>query len=257
LIGLFLALSAALALGAQEVPRNEGWVTDNAGLLTPAQEAELEDLLGRYQQGTGHETALLTVKSLEGRPIEELALNTAREWGVSGRNLNDGLLLVVAKDDRQMRFEVGQGLEGGLTDAIAGRIIRDVMAPAFRDGRFYEGIRAGLVSAHEAIGGEYGSLERGGRPAAEVSALCPLLLLLLFIALAVASRRGKRAGARRGCLQPLLLPTMFPGPGRSRGWHGGFPGGGGFSRGGGGGFRGFSGFGGGRGFGGGGASGGW
>lgn len=260
MIALLLALPAALQ--ALEVPTNDGWVTDNAGLLTQSQEAELEDLMGSYQQGTGHELSLLTVKSLGGRPIEEFALETARTWGVSGRNLNDGALLVVASEDRTMRFEVGQGLEDRLTDATCGRIIRDVIAPAFRDGRFYDGLREGIQAAHEAIGGEYGRLERAQRPEGAAGLICPVLLLLLFAVLAAISRKGGRSGGARtgggGLLEAMLLGSLLQSSTRSRGWHGssgGFPGVGGST--GGGGFRGFSGFGGGRGFGGGGATGGW
>jgi uncharacterized protein len=272
LLGLLLSLPLLAAPGVQEVPRNDGWVTDLADLLTEAQEAELEDLMESYQEGSGHEIALLTVTSLAGRPIEELALETARAWGVSGRKLNDGALLVVAKDDRRMRFEVGQGLEGMLTDAVCSRIIRDVMAPAFREGRYYEGMREGLLSAHEVVGGDYARLERAERlPPQGASALCPLLVVLLFVFLALAGRRRRGAGAGgvggaggaapatgRGLLEALLLATLFQNAGRSGGWHGGGLGGG-RSGGGrpGGGFGGFSGFGGGRGFGGGGASGGW
>ncbi len=261
MLGLLLALP--LALARQEVPRNDGWVTDDAGLLTPSQEAELEELIGSYQQGTGHEIVLLTVKTLGGRPIEEFAVATARAWGVSGRNLDDGALLVVASEDRTMRFEVGQGLEDRLTDATCGRIIRNVMAPAFKEGDYYGGLRDGIQAAHEAIGGEYGRIERGRSPEGLASALCPVLMLLFFLVLSAAARRGGRSGGARtggsGWLEAMLLGSLLQSSTRSRGWHGGssgFPGGGGLS-GGGGGFRGFSGFGGGRGFGGGGATGRW
>jgi uncharacterized protein len=248
-VALALSFAPSLAPSLQEVPRNDGWVTDQAGLLSPAQEQELEDLMESYKQGSGHELALLTVKSLGGRPIEDLALATAREWGVSGKEKNDGALLVVASEDKRMRFEVGQGLEDELPDAICGRIIRDVMAPEFREGRFYDGIRKGIVSAHEAIGGDYGSIEaqpRGGGAAA----ICPVLFLFLFVLLAAAGRRGSRGGTSMtsggGLLQSLLLASLFQNAGRSSGWHGGSSSG--QSRGG---FGGFSGFGGG------GASGGW
>ena len=257
MLAFCLFLPLLLAPAAQEVPKNDGWVTDQAGLLTDAQEAELEDLMESYRVGSGHELALLTVKSLEGRSIEDLALDTARAWGVSGKELNDGALLVVASEDKKMRFEVGLGLGDRLTDAICGRIIRDVIAPPFREGRFFEGIRAGIVAAHAAIGGDYGPLERSSRPSAGgAEAVCPLLFALLFVALAVMNRRRGGPGGRSssgGLFQAMLLASLFQNAGRSSGWSGAGRGG----SGGGGGFRGFSGFGGGRGFGGGGASGGW
>jgi uncharacterized protein len=256
LIALLLALPAALQ--ALQVPTHDGWVTDNAGLLTPSQEAELEDLLDRYRLGTGHDLAVLTVKSLGGRPIEELGLETARAWELGTKEKSDGALLVIASEDRIMRFEVLQGLEGDLPDVICGRIIRDVITPAFKEGRYYDGIRGGLIAAQQAIGGEYGSPEGVQHPEGLASALCPVLLLLLFAALAAAGRRGGRSGGASmgggGLFEALLLGSLLQSSGRSRGWHGGggFSGGG-FS-GGGGGFRGFGG--GGR-AGGGGATGRW
>jgi uncharacterized protein len=257
LLALCLFLPLVLAPSLQEVPRNDGWVTDQADLLTDAQEAELEDLMESYRTGSGHELALLTVKTLAGRPIEELALETARAWDIGGKEAHDGALLVIASEDKKMRFEVGRGLEGTLTDATSGRIIRDVIAPAFREGRFYEGIREGLLAAHGAIGGDYARLERVERPSVGgAGALCPLLFLILFVVLAAANRRGGRGGrsGAGGLFQALLLASLFQNAGRSSGWHGGGRSGGfGGGRSGGG----FSGFGGGGSFGGGGASGGW
>ena len=134
---LLATLTAALGLlasasGLQAVPANDGWVTDLAGLLSAEQEAALEARMESYRAGSGHEVALLTLPELGGESIERLALSTGRAWGIGGAEQNDGALILVAVAERKVRIEVGRGLEGSLTDSIAGRIIRDVMAPAFK-----------------------------------------------------------------------------------------------------------------------------
>ncbi len=244
---------AAPALVEVHVPKNDGWVTDLAHLLTAQQEQQLEALMESYRQGTQHEIALLTLESLEGEPIERVGMEVYRAWGIGTKDKNDGALLVVAKNDRALRIEVGRGLEGTLTDSIAGRIIRDVITPQFKRGRFYEGIDAGIRAMHAAIGGDYKSLPVEA-PTMEVGLLGLLpTLFTLFIFLMIISRiaRAMRPGRRgRGLFNPVFFPGSFGG--------GGFSGrsssGGGFRSSSGGGF---GGFGGGGGASGGGASGRW
>jgi len=236
------------------VPANDGWVTDLAGFLSAAQEASLEEAMESYKQGSGHDVAVLTVPSLEGAPIERFALEVGRTWKLGRAGADDSALLVVARSERKLRIEVGRGAEGDLTDAIAGRIIRNVISPSFKQGRFYDGLREGVEAIHAAMGGDYAPLERHPQRAREtgIAALLPLLFaLLFFVALGVSARRARRHGVG-GSVLPWILMGHAMG---SRGGRGGFGGGGGF-----GGFSGgggFSGFGGGGGFSGGGASGGW
>jgi uncharacterized protein len=244
--GLLAVLLLAPAAAAQEqVPRNDGWVTDLAGMLTPEQERSLETLMESYRAGSGHEIALLTIPDLGGRSLERYALEVARGWKIGGKDTNEGALLLVSKNDRKIRIEVGRGLEGRITDSISGRIIRNVIAPEFKRGRFYEGLRGGIEAMHAAAGGDYAKIpdDRKRRRASGVAGLLPLLFFLIFLTLAARnSRRGGRGG---GILPWLILGSMTGGRGGgSSGWHSG--GGGGFS-----------GFGGGGGFSGGGASGGW
>lgn len=245
-----LAVSIALAPGfarAVEVPELDAHVNDHANLLSKERAAALEQRLAGYEQRTGQQFALLTVPSLEGDPIEDFGIRVAEQWKLGQEGKDDGLVLIIAPNDRKMRIEVGYGLEGTIPDAIASRVIRDVLTPAFRRGDFAGGIDAAFGALMHA-----GS---GGKEGTEV-------------AVAPTATRGERAP--RGQLAPLFLPLFlfalfsFLGGGRrGRRRHGGFfigPtlgggfGGGGFGghRGGGGGFRG-----GGGGFGGGGASGGW
>ena len=220
-----------------EVPKNDGWVTDLAGILTPATERKLEKLMESYRVGSGHEIAVLTVPELEGQSIERLALEVGRSWGLGEKGKNNGALLVVAYKDRKLRIEVGRGLEGHLTDSRCGRIIRDVIAPHFRSGNTDKGIEQGVLAMHKVAGGEYGVLKSSGSRK-QGNPIVGIIVLLLIIVVMVRGGGG-------GMLAWILLNSMTGGGGRGGG--GGFGGGGG----------GFGGFGGGGGFSGGGASGGW
>jgi uncharacterized protein len=254
LIALLHSLAAfALALvQGVTVPRNDGWVTDLAGLLKPDQERALEALCESYRAGTKHDVAVLTVPDLGGQPLERFALEVARDWKLGQVGVDDGALLLVSKNDRKIRIEVLRGLEHVLTDSISGRIIRDEIAPHFKSGDFYGGLRAGLEAMHAAIGGEYGrTAPVRARQHREVGQIALSgIVMVVFILIAI-SRSRRRGGGVPWWIGPLILGNM----GRSRG---GSWGGGGFGGGGrGGGFGGFGGFGGGGGARGGGASGGW
>ena len=246
LAALLLAALAA-APPELEVPKNQGWVTDLAGLLPASKERELEALMESYKQGTTHEIALLTVPSLEGSDLQGFALRVGRTWGIGGKDQNNGALLVVSKEDRELRIEVGRGLEGNLTDSISGRIIRDVIVPEFKAGRFAAGLEAGVVAIHEAIGGNYGKIpERRHR---QPRSLAPFIVMAIVIAAILRRLGGRGRGGRRrgGLASPIFWGTLggLGGGGRGLGGGGGSFGGG------------FSGFGGGGGFSGGGASGRW
>lgn len=227
-----------------QVPKNDGWVTDLGKLLSDDEERALESRMEEWKRRTGHQLAVLTIPSLEGQSLEQAAIATARAWGIGADARDDGALLFVSRDDRALRIEVGRGLEGSLTDSVAGRIVRDVIVPRFRAGQFGAGIRAGVESVItvveqgvEAVPGLV--QQRNSRPPR--TGLIVAFVFLIIILSRIRRRRGgaKGSGWRGGG------PIFFPGS---------FGGGSGGSRGGGGG--GFSGFGGG-GFSGGGASGRW
>lgn len=283
LLVLLLAAITAIPVKALEVPRLKGHVNDYAGMLSPASERQLEALLSDFEKKESTQIVLLTVPSLEGDSLEDFSIRVAEAWKIGQKQADNGAILLIAKSDRKIRIEVGYGLEGRLTDLLAGRIIRNVITPRFRAGQFDQGIAAGISAMIDAVRGEFSAGEppppspskRTGTP------LVPLIAVLFLInALGRASRvmgaaaggvLAPIAGALFFGLGPLLLLVLIPvgiaaglllsliggplamgrGVGRPGGgyWGGGFGGGGGFSSGG------FSG--GGGGFGGGGASGGW
>jgi uncharacterized protein len=243
-----LLLSAAVA-HALEVPRLAARVNDHAGLLPSASAQQLESRLAAFEAKTGHQYALLTVPSLQGLPIEEYSIKVAEAWRLGDAKRDDGLLLIIAQQDRKMRIEVGYGLEGEIPDAVASRVIRDVLQPAFRRGDYAGGVSGAFDVLIRAAGGDGQSVAQPprGRPARQgISPLLIFVAVLVFLALTSFGSRGGPGGRRR-----------YWGPmGGLGGFGGGGFGGGGFGGGGGGGGGGFGG-GGGGGFGGGGASGDW
>jgi uncharacterized protein len=246
-----IAAFALLLFQGVAVPKNDGWVTDLAHVLDPQQERALESLMESYHAGTQHDIALLTVDDLGGQPIERYALEVARAWKMGAVGADDAALLVVSKGDRKMRIEVGRMLEDRLTDAVSGRIIRNEIAPHFKQGDYYGGLRAGIEAMHAAIGGQYAE-----PPAARAPPQLGLVALFIVVMIVIALLRGGHRGPRirGGGMGPFWLGMLLSNTTRGGGFGGGGFGGG-FGGGGGGGFGGFGG--GGGGFRGGGASGGW
>jgi uncharacterized protein len=282
---LFVLLLAASAWAQVAVPPLKGRVTDLTGTLKSEQVASLEQLLRSFEARKGSQIAVLIVPTTAPETVEQYALRVAEQWKIGRKKVDDGAILVVAKDDRTLRIEVGYGLEGALNDATASRIIREVIVPRFREGDFFGGISAGVDRMIRVIDGEpLPGPAKASPPAGEgVLQILPVLLVLALVAGAILRRLlGRFVGSLAtgglvgglawllvGALAIALLAavvafvfTLVSGVGGSgRRYYGGFPGGGGWGGGGfggggfGGGGGGFSG--GGGSFGGGGASGRW
>lgn len=158
-----LLLWAALAavglagdLHALEVPSGpDGYVTDKAGLLSPDLESKLEEGLRQYEARTSNQVIVATFPSLEGESLEDYSIRLAEKWRPGQKDKDNGVILLVFKDDRQIRIEVGYGLEGALPDALAGTIIQEEIVPRFREGNYEEGIVHGLQAILQAAAGEY------------------------------------------------------------------------------------------------------
>jgi len=138
---LFLAASAGIAA---DIPYLTGRVTDNAQILNVETSRSLTDMLKAHEDRTGNQIAVLTVPTLNGESIEDYAVRVFKEWKLGQKGRDNGLLIVVAPQDRRMRIEVGYGLEGTMTDGTAGQIIRNIMTPKFKSGDYNGGIADGV-----------------------------------------------------------------------------------------------------------------
>ena len=128
-----------------------GWVSDYAGVLTPGQTDSLETAQQQLEDSTGSQIAILIIDSLPGIPLEEYTLNTFNTWGVGRKDINDGILIVVAIFNRQMRIGVGYGLEKIITDEIAGQIIQEEMVPPLQQQNYFEGLLASVERIKQLI----------------------------------------------------------------------------------------------------------
>jgi uncharacterized protein len=129
---------------AAQAPRLGSAVRDEADLLLPAQEARLTEIMHAAERRTHHQLGIATVTSLAGQDVDAYSLAFAERWALGRRGHDDGVMLLVAPNERKMRIEVGRGLEGVLTDEICAAILRDEVAPPFEKGDFARGIAAGV-----------------------------------------------------------------------------------------------------------------
>ena len=137
-----------------EVPALGGRINDLAGLLLQEQASRLEEQLTQFEQQTGHQIAVLTIRSLGGDALEDFSIRVAEAWKIGQKGFDNGAILLIVRDDRKLRIEVGYGLEGVMPDAIASRIIREVIVPRFRDNDFGGGIEAGVDAIMKVTHGE-------------------------------------------------------------------------------------------------------
>ena len=235
-------------------PALTGRVVDQAGLLSPETETALTQRLEILERDTTDQVVVVTLNSLQGQEIEEYGYRLGRHWAI-GQEKDNGLLLIVAPEERKVRIEVGYGLEPIMTDAMSTLIIHNRILPAFREGRFEQGIVQGVDAIEQQL--RLDPAEAQARAAAAAAPkpdvpIGPLLivgvvLFLFFIGTIGGLARGGRR--HRGGVSPILIwaaseALRNSGRGGGSSWGGGGFGGGGFS-------------GGGGSFGGGGASGGW
>ncbi len=146
-ISVLFAIIATISIAhSADIPYLTGRVNDNAQILSESTRKSLTEILKEHEVRTTNQIVILTIPSLEGESIEDFANKVFNEWKIGQKDKNNGILIVVVPDERQMRIEVGYGLEGTMTDLSAGRIIRDIMAPRFREGDFDGGIADGALA---------------------------------------------------------------------------------------------------------------
>ena len=275
---LLLALCLGSAAAQVAVPPLKARVTDLTGTLTQPQLGDLEASLRAFEAKKGSQIAVLIVPTTQPEAIEQYSIRVAETWKIGRARVDDGAILLVAKNDRRLRIEVGYGLEGAIPDLTAKRIIDEMITPHFRDGDFYGGIRAGVEAMAKLIEGEplpaaYSARARGAGKGIDYESLLMVgIAVTLMLGGLLRALLGRFFGAAVtggvvGFAAWMIIGGLFAGvvagllafvfllASGGKGWTtGGSGGGGGFSSGGSGG-GGFSG--GGGGFGGGGASGRW
>jgi len=232
-----------------ERPNPPVLVTDLAGVLSPEQKQALENKLVALDDASSNQIAVVILPTLEGNPIEEYANKLFRTWGIGNKKSRNGVLLLIAIQDKKIKIETGYGLEGALPDITCNSIIDNDIKPAFRQQAYYEGIDKATDDIAKAAVGEYKIVKAKKSRSPKSNPL--LFVLILFIIVAILGKKGGGGGSNIGgggfsdIATGMLLGSLLGGGGRSGGsdWGGG--GGGGFG-----------GFGGGS-SGGGGASGGW
>ncbi len=233
---LLLCSWAWLAQAQPNFPALSGRVVDRAEMLDAATEARLTQQLAAHEKASGEQLVVVTLPNLQGMPIEDFGYQLGRHWGIGEKDKDNGALLLVARDERKLRIEVGYGLEGRLTDAQASVIINQVITPAFKSGNFAQGISDGVAAMLQVLGGvpmvevERADGAKEGKP--------PAILFFILMMVVLGLLGGGRGRGRRGALAAGLLGASVGRGGFGGGGGGGFSGGGGS-------------------FGGGGASGGW
>jgi uncharacterized protein len=245
-----LALFLSQAAAEPAFPELTGRVVDDAGLLSYPDKVAITADLKALEDKSSDQLVVVTVPSLQGYAIEDFGHQLGRRWGIGTAKFDNGVLLIIAPNERKVRVEVGTGLEGTLTDALSRIVIENSILPRFREGDFAGGIKNGVRDIALVLTGDAAEVEARARARNDAEDpiivwLFIILWLAIFFWIAYSMWRSARyaaPNARRGTSGPIFIPG--PGWDRGGGWSGGGGGGGGFS-------------GGGGSFGGGGASGGW
>lgn len=257
ILALLVSYCAAAQMGdiISHRPSPPRLVNDFSNTLTPEQKDALERKLVAYDDSTSNQVAVVIVQSLDGYSVEDAAFQVLREWGVGTKKNNNGVVILVAKEERKVRIEMGYGLERAIPDLTARSIIDNHITPNFKAGNYYRGLDQAVDDIIRAAAGEYKAPEGYGKKGGKgIGAGVIIFLIILFIIIgSIGGRGGGGMMSRRGYgdfWTGWIIGNILSGGSRGGGgWSGG---GSGWSGGGGG----FGGFGGGSG-GGGGASGSW
>ena len=272
LAGLF-TLASVLAIAPVRadvaIPPLQGRITDLTGTLSEAQRGELESRIAAFESRRGSQIAVLLLPTTKPEEIEQYSIRVAEAWKIGRKKIDDGLILVVAKDDRRLRIEVGYGLEGAIPDSVAKRVIEERITPRFKAGDFYGGVRDGVDQLIKLAEGEKLPPPASARPVSSVNDalqyIFPAIIFAVVVGGILKAMLGRfpgslAAGAGLGLIAWLLfglgiaaLATLIGfilvfaniGSGRGGGWSSGSGGswgggssGGSWSGGGGGGFGG-------------------
>jgi uncharacterized protein len=188
-----------------EVPKLQGYVNDYARMINPSAKSKIEEGLRAFEQSDSTQIVILTISSLEGGNIEEFGIKVAETWKIGQQVKDNGILFIVSKQDRKIRIEVGRGLEGKLTDLMAGRIIDQVIKPRFSKGDFDGGFIAGVSSIIDATRGEFKAEQRPAQR--RQKGISPFLSIFLFFAVFTIII-GSVSRVLGGVIGAIGLPTL-------------------------------------------------
>ncbi|HOJ31480.1 MAG TPA: TPM domain-containing protein [bacterium] len=177
---LFLLLLSSPSYCSKQIPSPSGLLNDFAGILTSEEQKNIEDRLLNIEKEKKIEMAVVILNSLEGRNIEEYANELFNQWGIGKKNQDNGVLLLISINERKIRIEVGYGLEASLTDGRCGSIIRNQIAPAFRNGKYAGGIIAGINAIEDTIAGKVPADDSGKDNLAGKNSIGFLIIWQLF-----------------------------------------------------------------------------
>ncbi len=208
---LLAGLGSQLASG-QEVPFLGGRVNDTAEMLSFGTVNELEMMLQAEEDSTSNQVVVLTIPALEDLSLEEYSMKVVETWKLGQADKDNGVLLLIVRDDRKIRIEVGDGLEGVLTDAVSGSIIRHEITPRFREGNFDEGVKAGVTAIVGAIGGAYVATTDEEEPALDLVASVFGMLIFTIVTGSFTLIGVSSKGFISWFLYVFLMPfwLMFP-----------------------------------------------
>ena len=243
------------SLFAVEIPALQGRVNDYAKIIRDSDEREINEYLYALEQSTGIQMAVLTVPSLSGEDIASFGIRVADKWKLGDKEKDNGAILIVAMQEHELRIEIGDGLEGTLTDVKCGLILRNVIIPEFKSGNYSGGIKKGIVNMGGIASGDSSVVSKAVREGSSKGSDSDLVAMIVFFifficflsAISAGSRRGRRRGryyhngnvvtwlAADAAMRSLMRGTGggFKGSGFSSGGFGGFSGGGGHFSGGG------------------------
>ena len=250
LLPLLLVTQLLFAQEFPERPNPPRLVNDLANILSQEENYNLERKLNAYSDSTSTQIAVVTMKSTGDYEIKDYAQRLAQQWGIGQKDKNNGIILLVAIEDRKMTIQTGYGMEGSVTDAGTKNIIETKIKPYFKEQNYYAGLDAGTSAIIQLAKGEYKAdpkVKKKGMPKQLIILIVLVIIVVIFNALRGGGKGGGRSGgfSSGGFIQGALLGSLLGGGGRGSSWGGGGSGGGGFG-----------GFGGGS-FGGGGSSGDW
>jgi len=256
LLALLLVFASMSSFGQAEIPKKPNFISpviDSVNLLSGFEKEALYTKLKSYSDTTSTEMVVLIQSTTFGENIAYYGAQLGEKWKIGQEKEDNGILVLVAKDDRQVTIQTGKGVEHLLTDALSKRIITNIITPQFKQGNYYEGLDRGTSAIMQVMNGEYKGSSNNSN---EESGIPIFFIIIFFVVLVIIlsnrnKGRGGRGGGHRGSVGGSIFDTIILSQsGRSGGFGGGFGGGSSSS-------GGFGGFGGGGSFGGGGASGGW